>query len=122
MKSSAHKVFYDDQCSLCNKEISHYKNLEYLHDIDWIPISSSAELLQYYNLSTDMVLRRIHAIRNDGELVSGAAVFALIWSSLTRYHYIGKTVTYFRLVPFLDYFYQIFADWKFNRNSFCSKK
>ena len=122
MNTLPHKVFYDDQCPLCSKEILHYKKLEHLHKIDWIPISSSSELLQSHGLSTELALKRIHAIRNDGELVSGAAVFALIWSSLKPYHYLGKSVIYFRFIPILDYFYRFFADWRFKRHSLCNKK
>lgn len=121
MDNQPHKVFYDDQCPLCSKEILHYKKLEHLHQIDWIPISSSSELIQSYGLSIESVLKRIHAIRSDGMLVSGVAVFALIWVSLKPYHLLGKVVTKLQLVPFLDYFYQFFAEWRFNRNSSCTK-
>ena len=119
MNVQPHKVFYDDRCPLCSKEISHYKKLEHLQQIDWVPISSSSELIQKYGLTSETVLKRIHAIRNDGVLIKGVAVFALIWSSLKPYYLLGILVTKFRLAPLLDFFYQFFADWRYRKNSPC---
>lgn len=121
MSSQSHKIFYDDQCPLCNKEISHYKRQEHLHKIDWIPISSSGDLIQNHGLSVESLLKRMHAIRSDGVVISGAAVFELIWNSLKPYYFLGRVVTTLKLVPLLEIFYRPFAKWRFKRNSSCSQ-
>ena len=119
MKMQPHKVFFDDKCSLCSKEIAHYKSLRHIQQIDWIPISSSAEILKRYGLSTETVMQRIHAVRSDGVLISGASVFALIWTSVRPYHLLGKFVLRCNLVPVLDFFYRYFAKWRYKRNAQC---
>ncbi|MFK8026861.1 MAG: thiol-disulfide oxidoreductase DCC family protein [Gammaproteobacteria bacterium] len=120
MNSNPHIVFYDDTCPLCNREIEHYKRVKTVHSIDWVGIESSWEHVQQYGYSKETLLRRIHAVHSDGSTVSGAAVFALIWSSLEYYRVLGFVVTKFRLVSMLDFFYKYFAEWRFKKNKVCN--
>ncbi len=120
MDTKPHIVFYDDACPLCNREIEHYKGLKAVHSIDWVGIESSWEHVQQYGYSKETLLRRIHAVHSDGSMVSGAAVFALIWSSLEYYRVLGFVVTKFRLVSMMDFFYKYFAEWRFKKNKVCN--
>lgn len=117
MSKQAHQIFYDDLCPLCNAEISHYKKLTHLHAIDWVAISKSEHVIQQHGLSKETVLKRIHAINSEGQVISGAAVFSLIWNSLKPYQFAGKLVETLKLVPVLDFFYKYFAEWRYKRNS-----
>jgi predicted DCC family thiol-disulfide oxidoreductase YuxK len=116
MPNSAHQVFYDDLCPMCNAEITHYKKLTHLHPIDWVAISTSEEVINAHGLNKELVLKRIHAINNEGEVISGAAVFSLIWNSLKPYRWAGRIVETLHLIPILDFFYKYFAEWRYRRN------
>jgi len=117
MPNSAHRIFYDDLCPMCNAEISHYKNLTHLHPIDWVAISTSEDVINSHGLNKELVLKRIHAINSDGEVISGAAVFSLIWNSLKPYRLVGRVVERLHLIPLLDFFYKYFAEWRYRRNA-----
>ncbi len=117
MTHSAHRIFYDDLCPMCNAEISHYKKLTHLHPIDWIAISTSEDVINSHGLNKELVLKRIHAINSDGEVVSGAAVFSLIWNSLKPYRFMGRMIETLHLIPLLDFFYKYFAEWRYRRNA-----
>ena len=119
MNNQTHIVFYDDSCPLCNAEIDHYKKIKAIHDIKWLGIHSRWNDIKDYGLSKETLLRRIHAVHANGSIISGAAVFVLIWKSLRYYHWLGKFVTSCRLVTMLDYFYKHFAAWRYKNNQSC---
>ena len=120
MNTNPHIVFYDDSCSLCNAEIEHYKKLKTIHDIDWLGIDASWSDIESYGFSKETLLKRIHAVRSDGTVVSGAAAFALIWNSLKHYRVLGFVVTKFKLISILDFFYKYFAEWRYKKNKVCN--
>ncbi len=122
MHSQPHIVFYDDACPLCDAEIEHYKKCSAIHTIDWLGIHSRWDEIQHYGFSKETLLRRIHAVKSDGGVVTGAAAFVLIWNSLKYYSLLGRIVTLCRLVPVLDYFYKYFADWRYKKNRSCKIK
>ena len=117
MSKQAHQIFYDDLCPLCDAEISHYKKLTHLQAIDWVAISTSEEVIKQHGLSKELVLKRIHAINSQGEVISGAAVFSLIWNALKPYRMVGLLVEKLHLIPLLDFFYKYFAEWRYKRNT-----
>lgn len=117
MAKQAHQIFYDDQCPLCNAEINHYKKLTHIQAIDWVAISTSEDVIKQHGLTKEAVLKRIHAINNEGKVISGAAVFSLIWNSLKPYQFAGKLIEALHLVPVLDFFYKYFAEWRYKRNN-----
>ena len=122
MNINPHIVFYDDSCPLCDAEIEHYKKIATVHDINWLGIDSSWDDIKHYELSKETLLKRIHAVHSDGTIVTGAAVFVLIWNSLKYYRVLGLIVTKFRLISILDFFYKYFAEWRFKKNKVCNIK
>ena len=122
MPPDPHIVFYDDQCPLCNAEIEHYKKIKTRHAIEWLGIHASPEKIQQYGLNQTDLLKRLHAIDSQGQIVSGAAAFALIWNSLEYYRLLGVMVTRLKLIPVLDFFYGYFARWRFRKNRACDIK
>ena len=119
MNKPAHIVFYDDLCPLCNSEIEHYKKITPVHSISWLGINESQIEIEQHGLNKQELLKRIHAIDSRGNIVTGAAAFALIWNSLKYYRVIGFLVTKLRLIPLLDFFYGYFAKWRYNKNKVC---
>ena len=112
-------VFYDDACPLCNAEIEHYKKITPIQEITWLGIESAWDDVQHYGLDKSTLLRRIHGVNKDGKIISGAAVFVMIWESLSYYRWLGTLVAKCRLVPVLDFFYKYFAAWRYKKNQ-CS--
>ena len=110
-----HLVFYDDACPLCTKEIHHYRKLETKHPIQWVPIHQDKETVNQFGFEKQALLERLHVVRGDGVIVTGASAFATIWYSIKRYHWAGKLVYKFNLIPVLEIAYKHFAKWRFKR-------
>lgn len=119
MSVQPHIVFYDDSCPLCDTEITHYKKMQALHEIKWLGIHSHWDDIKHYGLSKETLLRRIHAVHSDGTIVSGAAVFVLIWSSLQSYQRLAWLVSKLHLLRVMDFFYKYFAAWRYRKNPHC---
>ena len=115
LKQIPHLVFYDDACQLCSKEINHYRKLESYYPIKWVPIHQDLNTVKNFGFSQNTLLERMHVVRGDGVIVTGASAFATIWYSTKRYHLLGKLVHKFHLIPVLEFFYVRFAKWRYNR-------
>ena len=66
------KVFFNESCSICKKEIDIYKNME--NKLEWYDINERR--VQITNLSTDQLSRRLH-VMDQGKLIKGAKAFLL---------------------------------------------
>ena len=110
-----HLVFYDDACPLCSKEINHYRKLEACHPINWVPIYQDTNTVNRYGFSKNALLERLHVVRGDDVVVTGAAAFVTIWTSIKRYHWLGVLVYKLHLTPILEFFYTRFAKWRYKR-------
>ncbi len=110
-----HLVFYDDTCTLCSKEINHYQKLEACHPIKWVPLHQESNIAENFGFSKNVLLQRLHVVRGDGVVVSGASAFATIWYSIKRYHWLGMLVYKLHLIPVLEFFYIRFANWRYKR-------
>ena len=110
-----HLVFYDDACPLCSKEINHYRKLEAYHPIQWVPLHKEKNIVEDFGFSNNALLERLHVVRGDGVVVTGASAFATIWYSIKCYHWLGKLVYKLHLIPVLEYFYTHFAKWRYKR-------
>ena len=111
-----HLVFYDDACPLCSIEIDHYRKLETYHPIKWVPIHQDINTVINFGFSKDILLERLHVLRGDGVLVTGASAFATIWYSVKRYHLLGKLVYKWHLIPMLEFIYTRFVKWRLKRD------
>ena len=117
--NQALRVFYDDLCPLCSKEINHYRNLVKHVAVDWVEISRSAELIESFALTREQLLKRIHVITAEGEVVSGARAFTLIWKALRYYRVLGVIVTRLRMIGLLDRLYEPYADSRYKKRMSC---
>ena len=111
-------VFYDGGCSLCSKEIDHYRRCDRNMLIDWIDIQTDTNLLQQLGIHYTDAMRELHVLRWDGVVVRGAAAFASIWSKLPRYSLVGKLLYRFHMVPLANWFYRKFAQWRIKKRCF----
>ena len=83
------QVFYDGACPICSREISLYRSLRGAGAIVWTDLSGAGQSELPSSIERIDALRRIHAIDANGQVVSGAQVFSLIWSALPQFRLLG---------------------------------
>ena len=87
-------VFFDGSCPLCTAEIATYRKCRGADEIDWVDIAGSgtgahSETIAPGLMRTD-AMRRFHMRRADGEIVSGGAAFAELWTALPAFSWAGR--------------------------------
>jgi predicted DCC family thiol-disulfide oxidoreductase YuxK len=108
-------LFYDGGYPLCRREVGHYQRLDMAKRIRWINIHTEPLVLERLGIRQEEGMRRLHALTADGQLVTGAHAFAIIWSELPYYRRIGHLVKCLRILELLDRAYELFARWRFRR-------
>jgi predicted DCC family thiol-disulfide oxidoreductase YuxK len=106
-------VFYDGSCPMCRREIGFYKGQVGASEVAWVDISACsnggvAPDLVAPDLTRDAAMRRFHVRRADGELVSGAAAFAVLWSHLPRWRWLGRAAQLPLVSTLLEASYRLF--------------
>ncbi|MFZ1415607.1 MAG: DUF393 domain-containing protein [Defluviicoccus sp.] len=105
-------VFYDGACPLCAAEIGFYRRRRGADRVGWVDVSACPAENVAAGLTRDQALKRFHVQDADGRLISGGQAFAVLWTALPGYSWIGKL---FRLKPFrwaIDRAYDGFLKWR----------
>ncbi|SMF65151.1 thiol-disulfide oxidoreductase DCC family protein [Pseudobacteriovorax antillogorgiicola] len=68
-------IFYDSLCPVCNAEIAFLRNRDKRGQVTFIDITESSFDPSRYGRSLDDFIGSIHGIDEDGDLISGMAVF-----------------------------------------------
>jgi predicted DCC family thiol-disulfide oxidoreductase YuxK len=105
-------VFYDGACPLCSAEISFYRRRRGADRVGWVDVSACPAENVTAGLTRDQALRRFHVQDADGRLISGGRAFAVLWTALPGYAWIGRL---FRLRPLawaIDRAYDGFLKWR----------
>ena len=108
-------MFFDGGCPLCSREVAHYRRLDRGDRIHWVDITNQPETLSEYGIAYGTAMERLHALDEDGQIVSGVPAFVAIWRQLPGYRHLARIVEGLRLVPFLDWLYTRFASWRLKR-------
>ena len=82
-------VYFDGGCPLCQAEINHYRKQEGAGEICFLDVSISEEKLAK-DLTKEQAMKRFHVRGNDGSLLSGAAAFVAVWSTLPRWKWAAR--------------------------------
>jgi len=101
-------VYFDGGCPLCRREIAHYRRQEGAGEIDWVD-AAACDPAALAGLPRDSALSRLHVRRADGALVSGAAAFAMIWTRLPAYGWLGRLAARRPVLALLETAYSAFA-------------
>ena len=83
------KVLFNDSCSICSKEINHYKSID--NNINWIDINDIKEASKISGKSHKELLRRLHVIK-DNKVYSGVEAFAIMWLNIPKYKWLAALV------------------------------
>ena len=107
------KVYYNDECSICNLEINHYKKK--CNSIEWTPIHKITNIQKKINKTPKQIIRRIHVNANNNFLV-GIDAFIFIWSHIPKYKFLSKFVKLPIVYHFAVLIYEILAFFLYLKN------
>lgn len=110
VQESGVQVFYDGDCPVCSKEISFYKSLRGADKIIWTDLRKRVDVPN--SIDRESALRRIHAIDARGEVVVGAQVFSLIWTTLPRLRILGVVSGLPVVAWMMDRLYSVFLKFR----------
>ena len=102
-------VFYDGGCPLCRREIAHYQRIDSERRIQWADIQQEADTLRSLGLSWEQAMQRMHVRDSDGQMVSGAAAFAVLWRQFPRYRFLAGLVSLPGIHWVAEQVYTVFA-------------
>lgn len=108
-------MFFDGGCPLCKREVAHYRALDRRNRVSWIDISRETRVLEEHGIALDAAMHSLHALDEQGRVVSGAAAFVVVWRQLPVYRHLAWLVEKSGMVPLLDRVYVRFAAWRFRR-------
>ena len=100
-------VYFDGACPLCQAEINHYRKQEGAGAICFVDVSRSEETLAV-DLSKQQAMKRFHVRANDGLLLSGAAAFVAVWSTLPRWRLAARLAALPGILKILEVAYRLF--------------
>jgi predicted DCC family thiol-disulfide oxidoreductase YuxK len=87
-------VFFDGSCPLCTAEISTYRKCRGADEIDWVDVAGAGTGVHSETIAPGLMrtdaMRRFHMRRADGEIVSGGAAFAELWTALPAFSWAGR--------------------------------
>ncbi|MEY3037914.1 MAG: hypothetical protein RL143_481 [Pseudomonadota bacterium] len=108
-------LLYDGGCSLCSKEIQHYKRIDKSDLINWVDITSDHKALNDLGLNLTETMRFIHAVTSDGNKLIGVFAFLAVWERLSGYRWLAFFIRATGTARLLDWVYYRFANWRFKR-------
>ena len=102
------EVFFDGSCPMCRREIAYYQALDVSRSLAWVDISLNHVICPDGYCQTDL-LKRFHVRKPDGQMFSGAAGFALMWTFLPgAWKYAGRVASFGPVTCLLELAYQAF--------------
>ena len=108
-------MFYDGGCPICRREVAHYRRLDRAGRIRWVDITREPEALASIGIGYAAAMERLHAIDEQGQVVSGVSAFVTVWRQLPGYRHLARAVQRLGLAPLLDWGYARFAAWRMRR-------
>lgn len=113
------KVFFDNNCGLCSKEINHYKQISPPNTFEWIDILTEQDTLAKHNLDVTTALKEIHVLDKDNNFQLGVDAFITIWQEMNNWKHLAIIIRLPLIYQFTKLLYSIFAKWRFNRLGYC---
>ncbi len=107
-------IFYNTHCPVCDAGISYQrgKMIALLKRglIAFQDINLEPEALAAHNILLEDIRRRLHALRDDGELLIGADVVVAVWRMTPGQNWIAALLGNSMILPFTRFGYNQFAN------------
>ena len=107
-------VLYDGGCPLCRREIDIYRGLQPLRSdspVGFVEVSDAALPLPP-GTTREQLLARFHARGRDGELLSGAQAFLVLWAALPGWRWLALVGRLPGATWTLERIYRRFLRWR----------
>ena len=102
------EVFFDGSCPLCRREIAYYQKIDISRQLAWVDVSQTQAVCPDGYCQQDL-LKRFHVRTNDGQVFSGAAGFAIMWTLLPGgWKYAGHIAKWRPVTLLLELAYRAF--------------
>ena len=105
-------MYYDGGCSLCGREVAHYRRIDKENRVRWVDINSDLGALRAAGIGYDEAMSRLHVYDDTGRIQTGVEAFAAVWDQLPYYRWLARVIRALRLVPTVERVYTIFARWR----------
>ncbi len=112
-------VYYDGKCSLCSREIAHYRRIAPEGSVEWVDITEHSEAFTAKGYQVSDGLKLLHAEDSAGSIHIGVDAFLLIWKRLPYWKWLGTLVGFAPIRAMADWFYVKFAAYRFKRLTHC---
>ena len=83
------QAYFDGQCPLCSREISHYRKRVSPESVEFVDIAKPGFDAVALGFDPHRVQRHFH-VKKDGQLCIGVDAFRAIWSIIPGYRWLGK--------------------------------
>tara|TARA_Y100000748_G_C15106016_1_gene336310 strand:- start:26 stop:373 length:348 start_codon:yes stop_codon:yes gene_type:complete len=107
------KVLFNDSCSICSKEINHYKSLE--NNIKWVDINNLDVSIKLSGKNHKQLLRRLHVI-HKGKIYAGVKAFIIMWQNIPSYRWLAKIISFPLVYQLSVVLYEIIAFFLYLKN------
>jgi predicted DCC family thiol-disulfide oxidoreductase YuxK len=121
IENNCTNVLYDGSCPICTLEINQYKKIAPEGQINWVDVSAS-DFIPPLGQSKELLMKRFHAIKPNGDLVSGAAAFVHVWEQLPGWRKLASIAKIPRAMDIMDFGYEKFLKIRPNIQSFFKKR
>ncbi len=82
-------VYFDGGCPLCRREVGLYRGLLAASPVAWCDVSKPAANLPASS-DSKLLLARFHVRQADGQLLSGARAFIVLWAELPGWRWLAR--------------------------------
>ena len=103
------RIFFDDRCGMCAKEMAYYQQLTPLISMSWHPLSEQQPALDEANITLADALLLLHAQDEQGQWHVGLDAFVLLWSAFPRWRYLARIVRLPLIASIFKFCYRHFA-------------
>ncbi len=101
------RVYYNQKCSICNLEISHYKKKN-IACFNWIDVSTASKELDILKKTPRELIRRLHVIENN-TVYAGASAFIILWRNMPKYRVLSNILNLPVVFQIFYIFYEVIA-------------
>ena len=109
------KVFYDGNCSICNREINFYKKLNSASTILWFDIHKCRKELKIIKKTKKTCLKSLHVVDDKHNIYTEVDAFLIIYKNISSLKFLYYLFNFKMIKFFLNFFYRIFDNYRYKK-------